>query len=142
MSDWGPVFVAVVLFILLTPGLLIQVPGRNRLVEFGNFQTSGVSILVHSILYFALICIFLLAIGVHVCFSFPMGSGDWGPVVIGVVLFVVLTPGLLFQLPGKSRVVEFNNMQTSGVSILVHTIIFFGLITIFLIAIGVHISSG
>ncbi|KAJ7976259.1 hypothetical protein O6P43_006066 [Quillaja saponaria] len=65
MSDWGPVFVAVVLFILLTPGLLIQVPGKNRFVEFGNFQTSGVSILVHSILYFALICIFLLATGVH-----------------------------------------------------------------------------
>lgn len=66
MSDWGPVFVAVVLFILLTPGLLVQIPGRQRLVEFGNFQTSGASILVHSILYFALICIFLLAIGVHV----------------------------------------------------------------------------
>ncbi|KAF5725441.1 hypothetical protein HS088_TW23G00163 [Tripterygium wilfordii] len=40
MSDWGPVFVAVMLFILLTPGLLIQIPGRNRKVEFGNFQTS------------------------------------------------------------------------------------------------------
>ncbi|XP_057491023.1 uncharacterized protein LOC130776829 [Actinidia eriantha] len=66
MSDWEPVFVAVVLFILLTPGLLIHVPGRSRLVEFGNFQTSGVSILVHSILYFALICILLLAVGVHV----------------------------------------------------------------------------
>lgn len=66
MADWGPVFVAVVLFILLTPGLLIQLPGRSRFVEFSNFQTSGVSILVHSILYFALICIFLLAIGVHV----------------------------------------------------------------------------
>ncbi|XP_041008232.1 uncharacterized protein LOC121252584 [Juglans microcarpa x Juglans regia] len=66
MSDWGPVFVAVVLFILLTPGLLIQMPGKKRYVEFGNFQTSGVSILVHSILYFALMCIFLLAIGVHV----------------------------------------------------------------------------
>ncbi|OIT22743.1 PREDICTED: uncharacterized protein LOC109217200 [Nicotiana attenuata] len=65
MSDWGPVFVAVVLFVLLTPGLLIQVPGRNRVVEFSNFQTSGVSILVHSIVYFALICIFLLAIGIH-----------------------------------------------------------------------------
>ncbi|GMN57497.1 hypothetical protein TIFTF001_026604 [Ficus carica] len=65
MSDWGPVFVAVVLFILLTPGLLIQIPGKGRCVEFGNFQTSGVSILVHSIIYFALICIFLLAIGVH-----------------------------------------------------------------------------
>jgi len=65
MSDWGPVFVAVVLFILLTPGLLIQMPGHHRFIEFGNFKTSGVSILVHSILYFALICIFLLAVGVH-----------------------------------------------------------------------------
>ncbi|XP_030931552.1 uncharacterized protein LOC126707028 [Quercus robur] len=67
---------------------------------------------------------------------------DWGPVLIAVVLFVVLTPGLLFQLPGHSRVVDFCNMRTSGVSILVHTIIFFGLITIFLIAIGVHITTG
>ncbi|XP_012446040.1 uncharacterized protein LOC105769744 [Gossypium raimondii] len=65
MSDWGPVFVAVVLFILLTPGLLIQVPGKSKAIEFGNFQTSGVSILVHSIIYFALICILLLAIGIH-----------------------------------------------------------------------------
>ncbi|EOX99790.1 Uncharacterized protein TCM_008722 [Theobroma cacao] len=67
---------------------------------------------------------------------------DWGPVVIAVVLFVLLSPGLLFQLPGRSKVVEFGNMQTSGISILVHTIIFFGLITIFLIAIGVHIYTG
>ncbi|XP_068666405.1 uncharacterized protein [Aristolochia californica] len=67
---------------------------------------------------------------------------DWGPVVIALVLFVLLTPGLLFQLPGKSRVVEFNNFQTSGISILVHAIIYFGLITIFLIAIGVHIYTG
>ncbi|XP_057454783.1 uncharacterized protein LOC130746243 [Lotus japonicus] len=65
MADWGPVFVSVVLFILLTPGLLIQIPGKSRMVEFGNFQTSGASILVHSILYFVLVCIFLLAIGVH-----------------------------------------------------------------------------
>ncbi|KAF8016895.1 hypothetical protein BT93_H2182 [Corymbia citriodora subsp. variegata] len=64
-TDWGPVFVASVLFILLTPGMLIQVPGRTRYVEFGNFQTSGLSILVHSILYLAFMCIFLIAIGVH-----------------------------------------------------------------------------
>lgn len=66
MSDWGPVFVAVALFILLTPGLLIQVPGHTRHVEVGNFKTSGVSILVHSVLYFALMCLFLLAVRVHV----------------------------------------------------------------------------
>ncbi|BFG32294.1 hypothetical protein CerSpe_185680 [Prunus speciosa] len=57
---------------------------------------------------------------------------DWGP----VVLFVILTPGLLFQIPGKGRVMEFGNMQTSGASIVVHAIIYFGLITIFLIATG------
>ncbi|KAJ8648922.1 hypothetical protein MRB53_001945 [Persea americana] len=67
---------------------------------------------------------------------------DWGPVVIAVVLFVIMSPGLLFQLPGNSRAVDCCNFQTSGVSILVHTIIFFGLITIFLIAIGVHITIG
>ncbi|PHT81710.1 hypothetical protein T459_14725 [Capsicum annuum] len=52
MSDWGPVFMAVVLFVLLTPGLLIQALGQNRFVEFGNFQTCGVSILVYSVVYF------------------------------------------------------------------------------------------
>ncbi|KAF9666220.1 hypothetical protein SADUNF_Sadunf16G0206900 [Salix dunnii] len=49
-----------------TQRFISQIPGRQRLVEFGNFQTSGASILVHSVLYFALICIFLLAVGVHV----------------------------------------------------------------------------
>ncbi|KAJ6961832.1 hypothetical protein NC652_000706 [Populus alba x Populus x berolinensis] len=61
---------------------------------------------------------------------------DWGPVVIAVVLFVLLSPGLLFQFPGRRRVFEFGNMQTSGIAIMVHTIIFFGLITIFLVVIA------
>ncbi|XP_076896550.1 uncharacterized protein LOC143549550 [Bidens hawaiensis] len=67
---------------------------------------------------------------------------DWAPVIIGVLLFVILTPGLLFQLPAKSRGVEFNNMQTSGVSICVHTMIYFGVITILLVAIGITITIG
>ncbi|XP_022852320.1 uncharacterized protein LOC111373949 [Olea europaea var. sylvestris] len=65
MMYWGPVFGAVVLFVLLSPGLLIQIPGGNWYFEFGNFKTSVVSILVHSIIYFGFICVFLLAIGVH-----------------------------------------------------------------------------
>ncbi|KAG1331438.1 hypothetical protein COCNU_02G014060 [Cocos nucifera] len=65
MSDWGPVFISVVLFILLSPGLLFQIPGKHRLVEFGNFQTSGVSIVVHAIIFFGLVALFLLALGVH-----------------------------------------------------------------------------
>ncbi|XP_044502028.1 uncharacterized protein LOC123223038 [Mangifera indica] len=68
---------------------------------------------------------------------------DWGPVLIAVVLFVLLSPGLLFQIPGsgKNRVIEFGNMHTSGASILVHTVIYFGLITIFLIVINVHVYT-
>lgn len=65
MADWGPVFISLVLFILLSPGLLFQIPGKNRFIEFGNFQTSGVSILVHALIFFALVAIFLIAIGVH-----------------------------------------------------------------------------
>ncbi|WOL11431.1 hypothetical protein Cni_G20193 [Canna indica] len=63
---------------------------------------------------------------------------DWGPVVVAVLL----SPGLLFQLPARTRVVEFGNMQTSGLSILVHAIIYFALVTIFLIAIHIHIYTG
>ncbi|XP_072957916.1 uncharacterized protein [Typha angustifolia] len=65
MSDWAPVFISVVLFILLSPGLLFQIPGKCRLVEFGNFQTSAISILLHAVIFFAVIAIFLIAIGVH-----------------------------------------------------------------------------
>ncbi|XP_022736857.1 uncharacterized protein LOC111289797 [Durio zibethinus] len=66
MADWGPVLVATVLFVLLTPGLLLQIPGKNKVVEFGNMQTSGASIFVHSVIYLGLITIFCIAIGVHV----------------------------------------------------------------------------
>ncbi|PON61288.1 hypothetical protein PanWU01x14_146650 [Parasponia andersonii] len=67
---------------------------------------------------------------------------DWGPVLIAVVLFVLLTPGLICQVPGNSRAVDFCNRQTSGRSIFVHSIVFFGLVIIFFIAIGVHIYIG
>ncbi|CAN1838922.1 hypothetical protein LINPERHAP1_LOCUS35598 [Linum perenne] len=48
-ADWGPVFIAVGLFILLSPGLLFQLPARTRVVEFGNLNTSGIAILVPSV---------------------------------------------------------------------------------------------
>ncbi|KAH7670261.1 hypothetical protein IHE45_10G014000 [Dioscorea alata] len=68
-------------------------------------------------------------------------STDWGPVIVSTVLFILLSPGLLFQLPARTRVVEFGNMGTSGISILVHSILFFAILTILLIAIGIHIHA-
>jgi hypothetical protein len=66
MADWGPVLIGLVLFILLSPGLLFQIPGKGRIIEFGNFQTSGLSILIHAVIYFALLAILILAVGVHI----------------------------------------------------------------------------
>jgi hypothetical protein len=63
MSDWDPVVIAVVLFVLLSPGLLMQLPGKHHLVEFGNMHTSAMAILLHAIIYFALI---VIVIGVHI----------------------------------------------------------------------------
>ncbi|KAK6267142.1 hypothetical protein QUC31_017979 [Theobroma cacao] len=142
MSDWGPVFVAVVLFILLTPGLLIQVPGKSRFIEFGNFQTSGLSILVHSIIYFALICIFLLAVGVHMYSRKFLVMADWAPVLVGVVLFVLLSPGLLFSFPGNSKQLEFGSMKTNGKAIAIHTLLFFAIYAVLILAVHLHIYTG
>ncbi|KAF6161498.1 hypothetical protein GIB67_009377 [Kingdonia uniflora] len=67
---------------------------------------------------------------------------DWAPVLIGVILFVLLSPGLLFQLPGHTRHVDFGNLKTNGKAIFVHTIIFFGIFTILIMAVGIHINTG
>lgn len=50
-----------VLFVLLTPGLVLQIPGSSRanLVEFGNLKTSVASIFVHAIVYFVVFSLLL-----------------------------------------------------------------------------------
>ncbi|KAK3183824.1 hypothetical protein Dsin_031110 [Dipteronia sinensis] len=68
-------------------------------------------------------------------------SADWGPVVVAVAMFILLSPGLLFQLPARARVVEFGNMYTSGMAILVHAIIYFCIYTILIIAIDVYMDG-
>jgi hypothetical protein len=62
---------------------------------------------------------------------------DWGPVVVGVVLFVLLSPGLLCQLH-----VDFGGFRTNGKPIFVHTLIFFAAFTILTLALQVHIYTG
>jgi hypothetical protein len=54
---------------------------------------------------------------------------------------LLLSPGLLLQVPGKSdRIADFSKLQTNASSIFVHAIIFFPLTVIFFVAIGVHIT--
>ncbi|KAG9158987.1 hypothetical protein Leryth_013360 [Lithospermum erythrorhizon] len=61
---------------------------------------------------------------------------DWGAVLVATLLFVLLTPGLIFQLPVGLSSLAISRRAPSPY------VIFFGLVTIFLIAVGVHITTG
>ncbi|CAA7055170.1 unnamed protein product [Microthlaspi erraticum] len=67
---------------------------------------------------------------------------DWAPVLVGVVLFVLLSPGLLFSFPGHHRTLEFGGMKTNGKAIAVHSLIFFAAYTILILAVNLHITTG
>ncbi|EOA25049.1 hypothetical protein CARUB_v10018355mg [Capsella rubella] len=67
---------------------------------------------------------------------------DWAPVLVGVVLFVLLSPGLLFSIPGNNRTVDFGGLKTNGKAIAVHTLIFFALYSILILAVNLHIYTG
>lgn len=61
---------------------------------------------------------------------------------MAVLLFPLLSPGVLFQLPANDRVVQFVNFKTNGFAIIIHAVIYFALLTIFIIAFDVHIYTG
>nr|XP_019701953.1 uncharacterized protein LOC109504923 [Elaeis guineensis] len=67
---------------------------------------------------------------------------DWAPVLVGVVLFVLLSPGLLFELPGTHRAVDLGGFHTNGKAVAVHTLIFFAVFTIIILALHLHIYTG
>ncbi|KAL8521062.1 hypothetical protein ACS0TY_011562 [Phlomoides rotata] len=66
---------------------------------------------------------------------------DYAALLIGTALFALLSPGLLLQLPGKQRPAEFLNMKTSLVSMLLHTLIYALLLTLFLILLNIHLYA-
>ncbi|KAK9113429.1 hypothetical protein Syun_020226 [Stephania yunnanensis] len=51
---------------------------------------------------------------------------DWAAPIFAAALFALLSPGLLFQMPGKHQPVGILNMKTSIASILVHAVIYGG----------------
>ncbi|KAI3713288.1 hypothetical protein L1987_71862 [Smallanthus sonchifolius] len=66
---------------------------------------------------------------------------DLGPSVVAVAMFILLSPGLLFQMPARTRVMEFGNMYTSAISILIHAVLYFCIYTILVVTIGIHIHT-
>ncbi|KAL5997733.1 hypothetical protein ACLOJK_008663 [Asimina triloba] len=64
---------------------------------------------------------------------------DWAAPIFAVALFAFLTPGVIFQLPGKHHPVDFMTMKTSAVSIVVHAFLYGVLLMLFLVVLKVHL---
>jgi type IV secretory pathway VirB3-like protein len=65
---------------------------------------------------------------------------DWAPPLIAAALFWLLSPGMIFQLPGKNSPLEFMNMKTTIASIFVHAVIYGLLLMLFLISIFISLE--
>ena len=65
MRDWAPSIIATALFALLCPGGVLQMPGRQRPVDLMNLKTSLPPMLVHAIIYFLLLMLFLVILEPH-----------------------------------------------------------------------------
>lgn len=64
---------------------------------------------------------------------------DWAPAIIASALFALLCPGGILQMPGWQRPVDFMNMKTSGVAILVHAVIYGVLLMLFVVILQAHL---
>jgi cytochrome b561 len=67
---------------------------------------------------------------------------DWAPLVVGVVLFVLLSPRLLLELPGTRRCVDFCSHRTTGKAITIHTLVFFTLFAVITLGFKLRIYTG
>ncbi|KAG0562638.1 hypothetical protein KC19_9G161600 [Ceratodon purpureus] len=65
---------------------------------------------------------------------------DAAALIIGVILFILLSPGLLLQIPGDDRPVEFTNQRTSIASIVVHAVVF--VLLFYLLQLLFHVHGG
>nr|VDD61692.1 unnamed protein product [Brassica oleracea] len=162
-ADWGPVIVAVALFILLSPGLLFQLPARTRVMEFDSMKgylhltgnspnksskSAGGDVEIdsedqdrrspgESITNNTT----PTRTGAQSAISDEKDMHDWAAPLIASALFASLSPGLILQFPGKESPVDFMNMKTTVASIFVHTILYGLFLILFLVVLNVHVYA-
>ncbi|KAJ7959823.1 hypothetical protein O6P43_020351 [Quillaja saponaria] len=64
---------------------------------------------------------------------------DWAGPLTAAALFAFLSPGMVFQMPGKNRPFDFMSMKISVASIFVHTVIYGLLLVLFLVVLNIHL---
>ena len=102
-----------VLFTVLSPGVLLQIPdkipGRN-INALRTMQTTRTSILFHALVF---VVVYKL---ISMAFGLVLTQAD---LVVPMVLFVLLSPGMLLSLPPGGL-----PGSTSMTKVLVHAIVF------------------
>lgn len=66
---------------------------------------------------------------------------DWAAPLIAAALFGFLSPGMLFQMPGKESPFQFMNMKTSVASMFVHAVIYALFLILFLVVLDIHLYA-
>lgn len=66
MRDWASLIIATALFAFLSPGLIIQLPGKQHPVDFIGMKTSVTSIFVHAVIYGLIIIVLLVSLDLHI----------------------------------------------------------------------------
>lgn len=96
------------LFAALSPGVLLQLPDTNKLA---SGATSRQAVLFHALVF---MIIYKL---VAKCMGLNLKQTD---LVVPAILFILLSPGMLLQLPDTNLM----SGRTSIQSVLVHTLVF------------------
>ncbi|XP_028771367.1 uncharacterized protein LOC114728789 [Neltuma alba] len=68
MLDWAAPLIAAALFAFLSPGMIFQMPGKNRPLEIMSMRTTAASIFVHAVIYGLFLILFFIVLNVHLYF--------------------------------------------------------------------------
>lgn len=102
------VLIPALLFAALSPGAILSLPSKS----INSLSTSPKSVFIHAVVYAA-------AVWAAIKYGMEKEVGDY-ELLVPALLFVVLSPGLLVQIPPGS----FRSGSTSMVSIAVHALVF------------------
>ena len=102
-----------VLFALLSPGLLLELPAAG--LQFATGKTSRNAVLFHALVFFIVFNLIARVLGL------VLKPAD---ALVPTLLFILLSPGLLLQIPAAGSAIGLRTGETSPASVLVHTVVF------------------
>lgn len=103
------ILIPAALFTALSPGMLLQLPDTTNLA---TRRTSRESIFFHALVFVVVYSLVARVMGI---------SLKQTDLIVPAILFILLSPGMLLQLPDTNNLMTG---RTSVQSILVHTLVF------------------